>query len=210
MITMELLGKVRRMQMRDKLSERAIAKRTGLSRNTVHKWLQTPEEVQVPKYVRAKGFNKLGDFIDELEQSLKADALRPKKDRRTARALFTQIKASGYAGGYLDKPLRNHTLMQTIARANRVFPGKHRGTIVDSANVFASLEKALAIYGAGKDGKTPVKDKQQLVDELRRSVVDATAFCDRHGVSLAAMEALATGRLERLQAMEDGMNALIS
>ncbi len=100
MITMELLGKVRRMQLRDKLSERAIAKRTGLSRNTVHKWLQTAEEVQAPKYVRAKGFNKLGAFTDELEQSLKADALRPKKDRRTARALFAQIKASGYVGGY--------------------------------------------------------------------------------------------------------------
>jgi transposase len=99
-ITMKLLGKVRRMQVRDKLSERAISKRTGLSRNTVHKWLQTPEEVQVPKYVRAKGFNKLGGFTHELEQSLKADALRPKKDRRTARALFAQIKASGYLGGY--------------------------------------------------------------------------------------------------------------
>jgi transposase len=96
---MELLGKVRRMQVRDKLSERAIAKRTGLSRNTVHKWLQSPEEVQEPKYVRAKGFSKLGEFTDELEPALKADSLRPKKDRRTARALFAQIKASGYVGG---------------------------------------------------------------------------------------------------------------
>jgi transposase len=75
---MELLGKVRRMQVRDKLLERTIAKRTGLSRNTVLKWLQTPEEVQAPKYVRARGYSKLGDFTDELEQALKADALRPK------------------------------------------------------------------------------------------------------------------------------------
>ena len=73
MITMELLGKIRRMQAREKRSERAIAKRTGLSRNTVHKWLQSAQEVQVPKYVRAKGFNKLGDFTDELELALKAD-----------------------------------------------------------------------------------------------------------------------------------------
>jgi hypothetical protein len=43
---------------------------------------------------------------------------------------------------YLDKPMRNHTLMQTITRANRVFPGKHSGLIVDYANVFTSLEKA--------------------------------------------------------------------
>ncbi|MEN9600939.1 MAG: hypothetical protein RIS56_545 [Verrucomicrobiota bacterium] len=46
---------------------------------------------------------------------------------------------------YLDKPMRNHTLIQTIARANRVFPGKHTGLIVDYANVFASLKKALAL-----------------------------------------------------------------
>ncbi len=97
---MELLGKIRRMQVREKLSERAIAKRTGLSRNTVHKWLKTVDEVEVPKYVRPKGFSKLEAFTEELEQCLKADALRPKKDRRTARALFAQIKASGYAGGY--------------------------------------------------------------------------------------------------------------
>ena len=123
---------------------------------------------------------------------------------------LTGFDAPSCSTVYLDKPMRNHTLMQTIARANRVFPGKHSGVIVDYANVFASLEKALAIYGAGKDGKTPVKDKQQLVDELRRSVMDATAFCDKYGVSLAGMEALAGGSLKRLQAIEDGMNALIS
>jgi hypothetical protein len=56
--------------------------------------------VQAPTYSRAAGFSKLSDFVGELEQSLKADALRPKQDRRTGRALFAQIKASGYAGGY--------------------------------------------------------------------------------------------------------------
>ncbi len=111
---------------------------------------------------------------------------------------------------YLDKPMRNHTLMQTIARANRVFPGKHSGVIVDYANVFASLEKALAIYGAGKDGKSPVRDKQQLVEELRRAVVDATAFCAAHGVLLAEIEATAAGGMERLSRIDDGVNALIS
>lgn len=56
--------------------------------------------------------------------------------------------------------------MQTIARANRVFPGKHSGVIVDYANVFASLEKALAIYGTGRGGERPVRDKAKLVEEL--------------------------------------------
>ncbi len=106
--------------------------------------------------------------------------------------------------------MRNHTLMQTITRANRVFPGKHSGVIVDYANVFASLEKALAIYGAGKDGQSPVKDKQQLVEELRKAVVDATLFCAAHGVLLGEVEALAAGSMERLQRIEDALNALIS
>ncbi|GEM_PF-6134957 len=51
MITMEMIGKVRRMKLRDKLSNTAIAKLTGLSRNTVKKWLKAPGDV-VPKYSR--------------------------------------------------------------------------------------------------------------------------------------------------------------
>ncbi|MGA7950864.1 MAG: type I restriction endonuclease subunit R [Thiobacillaceae bacterium] len=123
---------------------------------------------------------------------------------------LTGFDAPSCSTVYLDKPMRNHTLMQTIARANRVFPGKHSGVIVDYANVFASLEKALAIYGAGKDGKSPVKDKQQLVEEMRKAVADATAFCAGHGVLLAEIEALAAGSMERLSFIQDGMNALIS
>ncbi|MDA3875730.1 MAG: type I restriction endonuclease subunit R [Halothiobacillus sp.] len=123
---------------------------------------------------------------------------------------LTGFDAPSCSTVYLDKPMRNHSLMQTIARANRVFPGKHSGVIVDYANVFASLEKALAIYGAGKDGHSPVRDKQQLVEELRQTVIDATAFCARHGVMLDEIEALNAGSLERLQKIEDAINALIS
>ena len=111
---------------------------------------------------------------------------------------------------YLDKPMRNHTLMQTIARANRVFPGKHSGVIVDYANVFASLEKALAIYGAGKSGKSPVQDKQKLVAELRKAIQAATVFCKEQGVDLSVIEKLPVGALERLQSMDDAINVLIS
>lgn len=111
---------------------------------------------------------------------------------------------------YLDKPMRNHTLMQTIARANRVYPGKHSGVIVDYANVFASLEKALAIYGAGKGGQRPVQDKQALVGELRKAVDAATRFCAQQGVDLAGIEGLTAGGMERLQAVVEAVNALIS
>ena len=123
---------------------------------------------------------------------------------------LTGFDAPSCSTVYLDKPMRNHTLMQTIARANRVFPGKHSGVIVDYANVFASLEKALAIYGAGKGGKNPVRDKQKLVEDLRKAVDAATAFCATRQVILPAIEQLPAGSMERLQRMDDAVNALIS
>jgi type I restriction enzyme R subunit len=111
---------------------------------------------------------------------------------------------------YLDKPMRNHTLMQTIARANRVYPGKQSGLIVDYANVFASLEKALAIYGKGKGGETPVRDKTELAEQLRRAVDDATAFCRSHGIDLAKIEATSTGNFARVGAIEDAADKLMA
>jgi type I restriction enzyme R subunit len=123
---------------------------------------------------------------------------------------LTGFDAPSCSTVYLDKPIRNHTLMQAIARANRVFPGKHSGVIVDYANVFASLEKALAIYGAGKDGKTPVKDKKKLVEELRDAVSAADLFCTDKGVSLAAIENLPAGDMQRLARVDDAVDALIS
>lgn len=123
---------------------------------------------------------------------------------------LTGFDAPSCSAVYLDKPMRNHTLMQTIARANRVFPGKHSGVIVDYANVFVSLEKALAIYGKGGGGESPVRDKQQLVDDLRAAIKEATVFCTCKGVDLAAIEALPSGDLHRLQYIDDAMNALIA
>jgi type I restriction enzyme R subunit len=122
---------------------------------------------------------------------------------------LTGFDAPSCSTVYLDKPMRNHTLMQTIARANRVFPGKHSGVIVDYANVFASLEQALAIYGAGRGGHQPVKDKQKLVDDLRQALAEASTFCGDHGVKLAAIEALPAIGMERLAAIGDAVNALI-
>jgi type I restriction enzyme R subunit len=123
---------------------------------------------------------------------------------------LTGFDAPSCSTVYLDKPMRNHTLMQTIARANRVFPGKHSGLIVDYANVFASLEKALAIYGAGKDKHNPVRDKQQLVEELRSALAAAVEFCVKRSVNIAEMEALPIGSMQRLNRLGEAVDALIS
>ena len=111
---------------------------------------------------------------------------------------------------YLDKPMRNHTLMQTIARANRVYPGKHSGLIVDYANVFASLEKALAIYGQGGGGEMPVRDKKALADELRYAVNDANVFCLEHGVALAEIENMSTANFAQVGAIQIAADRLMA
>ena len=100
MITMEMLGKIRRMYLRDKLSLHEITKLTGLSRNTIRRWLRRAEKAEPPRYRRREGLGKLAPFHATLEQALKADAHRLKQNRRTAKALFAQIKTDGYAGGY--------------------------------------------------------------------------------------------------------------
>lgn len=96
---MDMIGRIRRLHSRDKLSEREIAKRTGLSRNTVAKWLRA-EVKTPPKYRRVATTTKLTPFEETLRQALKADTKRPRHERRTARALFVQIRAAGYDGGY--------------------------------------------------------------------------------------------------------------
>jgi type I restriction enzyme R subunit len=123
---------------------------------------------------------------------------------------LTGFDAPSCSTVYLDKPMRNHTLMQTIARANRVHPGKHSGTIVDYANVFASLEKALAIYGAGRGGSTPVSNKEELIQALEEANAQAVAFGSQHEVDLVALQNTTTAGFERLEQMLAAVNAFIS
>jgi type I restriction enzyme R subunit len=88
---------------------------------------------------------------------------------------------------YLDRPMRNHTLMQTIARANRVFPDKEAGLIVDYVGVFRRLEEALAIYAASPSGESAqdvIRDKAALVGELEDEIGELLAFAERWDVDL--------------------------
>jgi type I restriction enzyme, R subunit len=92
---------------------------------------------------------------------------------------------------YLDKPMKNHTLMQTIARANRVWREKQNGLIVDYVGIFRNLQKALAIYGTtkggAKQGELPIKDKVELVKLIRQAILETTVFCRDRGVDLEAI-----------------------
>lgn len=116
---------------------------------------------------------------------------------------------------YLDKPLKSHTLMQAIARANRISEGKNNGLIVDYIETYTALLDALAIYGAGgengKDGgekpETPVKPKEELI-MLLESTLHATETFLQDEVNFDLQELIKADGLHKLAAMEKAVNAV--
>jgi type I restriction enzyme R subunit len=192
----------------------ALIKRLNVLTTTDMALIVSPGQNEIPQ-MKKLGLDiephrkRMNDSDPGLDEKFK-DTTDPLRLVFVCAMWLTGFDAPSCSTVYLDKPMRNHTLMQTIARANRVFPGKHSGVIVDYANVFASLEKALAIYGAGKDGKNPVKDKAKLVEELRNALDAATSFCATRQVDIAGIEQLYVGSLERLQRIDDAIDALIS
>ena len=96
---MSMLSKVRRMYFRDKLPLREIAKRTGLSRNTLRRWLRQAGVVE-PAYPARVSPSILDPYREQLTAWLLTDSHRPKRDRRAARVLFQHLQAQGYPGGY--------------------------------------------------------------------------------------------------------------
>lgn len=114
---------------------------------------------------------------------------------------------------YLDKPMQNHTLMQTIARANRVFRDKVNGLIVDYIGVFRNLQKALAIYGAAsgggiQEGETPVKPKTALIEQLRQAIAEATDFCTTRGIDSSKLRST-QGAFKRTKVWADAIEAVL-
>ncbi len=105
---------------------------------------------------------------------------------------MTGFDAPSVSTIYIDKPMRNHTLMQTIARANRVFPEKDNGLIVDYIGVFNDLQRALAVYGSAsggglEQGEMPVEIKQALVNQLALAIEETRAFLAQRRIQLDAI-----------------------
>lgn len=85
---------------------------------------------------------------------------------------------------YLDKPMKSHTLMQAIARTNRVYPNKSCGLVIDYVNVFKFMKKALSDYATGDTDLYPAKDVKYLVDLLNQCVDEADMFLYDLGIDI--------------------------
>ena len=139
-----------------------------------------------------------------------------KKDEHPFRIVFvcamwmTGFDVPSCSTIYMDKPMKGHTLMQAIARANRVYADKSGGVIVDYVGVFKNLEEALAIYGEGTSGAidSPIVDKGQLIDTLSLSITKAEEYCSDLGIDFDAV--LESSGLERIRILQESANKLLS
>lgn len=110
---------------------------------------------------------------------------------------------------YLDKPMKGHTLMQAIARANRVFPGKSCGIIVDYVNVFKYMQKALTEYATGDNGtEFPAKDIDKLIGYIDGTITEANDFLVSLGCGIdVVLEKQST--FDRLEIFREYYNKIV-
>ena len=113
---------------------------------------------------------------------------------------------------YLDKILKEHTLMQTIARANRVAEGKFNGLIVDYIGIFKALQKALAIYGSPDDNveiqeDDPAETKAKLIELLDKEAKNMKKLLESKNIDIDKI--FDTRALECIKNTEDAVNRLL-
>src|SRR5262249_16018762 len=112
---------------------------------------------------------------------------------------------------YLDKPLKAHTLMQAIARANRVNEGKNNGLIVAYCGILKSLRQALATFaGSGGDeggGEVdPVRPEEELLADLAEAIAIARDYLNSKGADMTVV--INTTGFDRIAAIERAKEAV--
>ncbi len=129
---------------------------------------------------------------------------------------LTGFDAPSVSTLYLDKPLQNHSLMQAIARANRVIEGKKNGLVIDYFGVFRSLKKALAAYAEGSKGKTdigeeefPVKEFDELLELLQRGILEAKAYFKQLGINIEAIIDLGEKGFKEVELFQEYANVIL-
>ncbi len=172
-----------------------------------------------------KGLNitphrKLMDYPDEDGRNIEDYFKDP---NNTYRIVFvtamwlTGFDAPSVSTLYLDKPLQNHTLMQAIARANRVFEGKKNGLVIDYFGVFRNLKKALADYAEGTKGSQtkddseeyPVKEFEELLDLLKSGITEAKVYFKELGADVDEIINLGERGFKEIELFQEFANIIL-
>ena len=112
---------------------------------------------------------------------------------------------------YVDKPMKAHTLMQAIARANRVFPGKDFGLIVDYNGMLKSLREALAQYALGDDGSGG-EEIIAPIEERVQALIEAIEATEAHlrGLGFDPATLIGAKGFTRIKGLADAVEAVYS
>ena len=193
----ELLGRI--AQTPNEVEKQRLKKTVEWMRKVEMAVVISEEAGEVEKFA-ARGLNiaphrarmnQLDAHMADIETNFKDEA-NPLQLVFVCAMWLTGFDAPSLSTLYLDKPMKDHTPMQTIARANRVTPWKINGVektngdIVDYYNVVRNMKKALKDYaqGAGELDEPPVRDKEVLITLLDDAIEQALAHCDASGIGL--------------------------
>ena len=186
-------------------------------------WMQETEMAVVVSQEQneMQTFHKWGlDIVPHREKMIKRELDKEFKDADSRlRIVFvcamwlTGFDVKTLSCLYIDKPMKAHTLMQTIARANRVAEGKTNGLVVDYIGIVKALKQALADYTGnanGTEGNDPTIDKEKLIKNVDDTIAATREFLKEHGIDLQELiEAESFMKLSKLKTAADAMCATV-
>jgi len=203
------------------LEEKLENSKDDFEREMIEKKIQYMRETDMAVVVSGEQneigkFKKLGlDILTHRERINKEDLDEKFKDPKNPfRLVFvcamwlTGFDVPSLSTIYVDKPMKNHTLMQAIARANRVFKDKPNGLIVDYIGIFRNLKNALAIYSPGdSEIDYPVVPKEKLIEKLQGIIEQMLEFCKNQGIDVE--DIFESKGFERVKLLDDAVDKVL-
>ena len=197
--------------MRETLAAVVVSEEQG----EVEKFGKWDLDIKPHRQLIKQGFETVDGKRVDMESAFKSEE-HPFRVAIVCAMWLTGFDVPSLSTLYLDKPLKAHTLMQAIARANRVHEGKNNGLIVDYCGILKNLRKALATFagykGEGDDttdpppGSEPTKPKEELLADLEEAIEAVRGYLEQRSFRLE--DVLEKTRFERNKAIIDAKEAI--
>ena len=198
---------------------KSVSQQEALELERKIKWMQETEMAVIisPEQNEIQTFRKWKlDIIPHREKMEKRELDKEfKESENPLRIVFvcamwlTGFDVKSLSCLYLDKPLKAHTLMQTIARANRVNEGKSNGLIIDYIGIVKELREALAAYTANAGGNTsidPTIDKEELIKRINDTIEKTKEFLKEKDFDLQQL--IDSRDFQKLSLLQTAANAV--
>ncbi|QFU75931.1 DUF3387 domain-containing protein [Halioglobus maricola] len=210
--TQEELDLLRKLDwMRQTLAAVVVSEEQG----EVEKFAKWNLDIKPHRQLIKQGFETTDGKRIDMESAFKSEE-HPFRVAIVCAMWLTGFDVPSLSTLYLDKPLKAHTLMQAIARANRVYEGKNNGLIVDYCGILKNLRKALATFagykGEGDDttdpppGSDPTKPKEELLADLEEAIESVRGYLEHRSFRLE--DVLEKTGFERNKAIIDAKEAI--